>query len=43
MSSTPRSTFLRGAAGLTLAGAVHALTFAPGPMKMMMASALASP
>lgn len=32
MSRTPRSRLLRGAAGLTLAGAVHALTFAPGPL-----------
>ncbi len=32
MSRIPRSTLLRGAAGLTLAGAVHALTFAPGPL-----------
>ncbi|WMD20512.1 apolipoprotein N-acyltransferase [Achromobacter seleniivolatilans] len=32
MSLTPRSRFLRGAAGLMLAGAVHALTFAPGPL-----------
>ncbi|MFD4841528.1 apolipoprotein N-acyltransferase [Achromobacter sp. NPDC058515] len=32
MSSTPRGRILRGAAGLVLAGAVHALTFAPGPL-----------
>ena len=32
MSRTPRSQLLRGAAGLMLAGAVHALTFAPGPL-----------
>ncbi|MGE8681261.1 MAG: apolipoprotein N-acyltransferase [Achromobacter marplatensis] len=32
MSRTPRSRLLRGAAGLMLAGAVHALTFAPGPL-----------
>ncbi|MGB3820444.1 MAG: apolipoprotein N-acyltransferase, partial [Achromobacter pulmonis] len=32
MSRIPRSTHLRGAAGLMLAGAVHALTFAPGPL-----------
>ena len=28
----PRGRLLRGAAGLTLAGAAHALTFAPGPL-----------
>ena len=32
MSPTPRGRLLRGAAGLTLAGAAHALTFAPGPL-----------
>lgn len=32
MSSLPRGRILRGAAGLVLAGAVHALTFAPGPL-----------
>ncbi|CAB3904354.1 Apolipoprotein N-acyltransferase [Achromobacter animicus] len=32
MTSTPRGRLLRGAAGLVLAGAVHALTFAPGPL-----------
>ncbi|OAE63765.1 apolipoprotein N-acyltransferase [Achromobacter mucicolens] len=32
MTSTARSRLLRGAAGLVLAGAVHALTFAPGPL-----------
>ncbi|CAB3699170.1 apolipoprotein N-acyltransferase [Achromobacter sp. SIMBA_011] len=32
MSRAPRGPFLLGAAGLTLAGAVHALTFAPGPL-----------
>ncbi|MGS1109542.1 apolipoprotein N-acyltransferase [Achromobacter anxifer] len=32
MTQTPRSRTLRGAAGLVLAGAVHALTFSPGPL-----------
>ena len=32
MSPTPRGRLLRGAASLTLAGAAHALTFAPGPL-----------
>lgn len=32
MTSSPRGRFLRGAAGLLLAGAVHALTFSPGPL-----------
>ena len=32
MSPTPRGRLLRGAAGLTLAGAAHAPTFAPGPL-----------
>ncbi|MFY1905152.1 apolipoprotein N-acyltransferase [Achromobacter xylosoxidans] len=32
MSRAPRGPFLLGAAGLTLAGAVQALTFAPGPL-----------
>ncbi|WP_263911289.1 apolipoprotein N-acyltransferase [Achromobacter sp. 79A6] len=32
MTRSTRSRLLRGAAGLTLAGAVHALTFAPGPL-----------
>lgn len=30
--SNARSTVLRGAAGLAVAGAIHALTFAPGPL-----------
>ena len=32
MTQPPRGRLLRGAAGLVLAGAVHALTFAPGPL-----------
>ncbi|MGE8629017.1 apolipoprotein N-acyltransferase [Achromobacter denitrificans] len=32
MTSSLRGRFLRGAAGLLLAGAVHALTFSPGPL-----------
>ncbi|CAB3915297.1 apolipoprotein N-acyltransferase [Achromobacter anxifer] len=32
MTQSPRSHKLRGAAGLVLAGAVHALTFSPGPL-----------
>ncbi|CAB3716851.1 Apolipoprotein N-acyltransferase [Achromobacter denitrificans] len=32
MTSSPRGRFLRGVAGLLLAGAVHALTFSPGPL-----------
>ncbi|MGE8614885.1 MAG: apolipoprotein N-acyltransferase [Achromobacter veterisilvae] len=32
MTSSPRGRLLRGAAGLLLAGAAHALTFSPGPL-----------
>ena len=32
MTSPTRGRILRGAAGLLLAGAVHALTFSPGPL-----------
>ncbi len=32
MTQSPRSHKLRGAAGLVLAGAAHALTFSPGPL-----------
>ncbi|MFY3547764.1 apolipoprotein N-acyltransferase [Achromobacter insolitus] len=32
MTQSPRSRKLRGAAGLMLAGAAHALTFSPGPL-----------